>query len=190
MKRMLPLMAASDGKDAGGTAANDHVSAFYFEENGGIPNNPFLPVLIYHGVFKGRTDEIEKVFQKNNWGNNWVWTIFPYHHFHSNSHEVIAVRSGYAKVQLGGPKGKIFTISEGDCVLLPAGTGHKRIESGDGFAVTGGYPGGQDYDTQMKADETLRENIRKTGMPETDPVFGKNGPLFSYWTREPGGKAG
>ncbi|MGJ8538051.1 cupin domain-containing protein [Heyndrickxia coagulans] len=190
MKRLLPFMSASDGKDAGGTAANDNVSAFYFEENGGIPNNPFLPVLIYHGVFKGRTDEIEKVFQKNNWGNNWVWTIFPYHHFHSNSHEVIAVRSGHAKVQLGGPQGKIFTISEGDCVLLPAGTGHKRIESGGGFAVTGGYPGGQDYDTQMRADETLRENIRKTGMPETDHVFGKNGPLFSYWTPEPGGKAG
>ncbi|GER71834.1 hypothetical protein BpJC7_31370 [Weizmannia acidilactici] len=183
MKRLFPFAAASNGKDAAGASGNSDISTAYLEDGGTIPNNPDLPVLIYHGVFKGRTEQIEETFQKNNWGNNWEWTIFPYHHFHSTSHEVLGVRHGQAKVMLGGPNGKIFTISEGDCIVLPAGTGHKRIEARDGFSVVGGYPGSQDYDTQTKADETLRENIQKVGIPATDPVFGSDGPLFTYWKK-------
>jgi hypothetical protein len=62
------------------------VQTFTFKDDGTIPNNPYFQVLIYPGAFKGRTGQIVKTFEKNNWGNNWVDGVFPYHHFHSTSH--------------------------------------------------------------------------------------------------------
>ncbi|WP_018664684.1 cupin domain-containing protein [Heyndrickxia acidiproducens] len=178
-----PAFSAFKGNETPAAAAEKDVSTVYFDDDGTIPNNPTLPVLLYHSVFKGHEDQIKTTFQKHNWKNNWEWTIFPYHHFHSNSHEVLGVSRGHAQVQLGGPNGKIFTVSAGDVMLLPAGTGHRLIESSDDFAVIGGYPNGRDYDLHRKETAELKENIRNVDVPETDPVYGSHGPVFEIWRK-------
>jgi uncharacterized protein YjlB len=116
----------------------------------GIPNNPTLPVVIHHGVEEIVDDPAacERLFQSHGWGGNWRNGIFPFHHFHSNAHEVLGIVSGAAKVTLGGPGGERLTVEAGDVLVLPAGTGHKREDSGSGLLVIGGYPAGQEnYDT-------------------------------------------
>ncbi|GAA0594994.1 hypothetical protein GCM10009001_08900 [Virgibacillus siamensis] len=64
------------------------------------------------------------------------------------------------------------------------GAGHKRLECSDDFSVIGAYPNGQNYDFCYGcADERpdKLENIKQVPLPDNDPLFGKNGPLFSYW---------
>lgn len=157
------------------------VQTYMFKDDGTIPNNPTFPVLIYPGAFKGRTGQIVKTFEKNNWGNNWVDGVFTFHHFHSTSHEVLGVISGHATLKLGGEKGKEFKVSAGDVVVLPAGTGHKRLSSSSDFSIAGGYPDGQDYDTQTKETQALKDNIARVGKPKQDPVYGNQGPLLQIW---------
>ncbi|MBO0994440.1 cupin domain-containing protein [Bacillus sp. SD088] len=69
-----------------------------------------------------------------------------YHHYHSNTHEVLAVVSGWANLQLGGEKGVEVKVTKGDVIVLPAGTGHKLIEKSPEFGVVGAYPNGNKYD--------------------------------------------
>ncbi|MET1248835.1 cupin domain-containing protein [Sporolactobacillus sp. STCC-11] len=157
------------------------VQTVTFKDDGIIPNNPYFQVLIYPGAFKGRTGQILKTFEKNNWGNNWVDGVFPYHHFHSTSHEVLGVISGHATLRLGGQKGNNFKVSAGDVVVLPAGTGHKRLSSSSDFSIAGGYPNGQDYDIQTKETKALKDNISHVGKPKQDPVYGNQGPLLNIW---------
>lgn len=159
------------------------VKAVYFEDDGSIPNNPTLPLLIYSQVFEA-SDDIAEIFNQNNWTGTWRNGIFDYHHYHSTSHEVLGVAAGWAEVQLGGEKGESFKIQAGDMVVIPAGVGHKRLKASTDFAVIGGYPDGRDYDLLTgKAEERPENlhNISEVPLPETDPVFGENGPLFEHW---------
>lgn len=52
--------------------------------------------------------------------------IFSYHHYHRNNHELLAVLAGHAEVQFGGPDGPIVRVEDGDALILPAGTAHKK----------------------------------------------------------------
>ena len=76
------------------------------------------------------------------WGGTWVDGVFDFHHFHSTSHEVLAVVAGRATLELGGPQGEAFEVAAGDVLVLPAGTGHRRATARDGFTVVGAYPAG------------------------------------------------
>jgi uncharacterized protein YjlB len=137
-----------------------------------IPNHPRFPVLIYRGV---PVAEIERVFADHGWGGAWANGVFDFHHFHSTSHEVLAVVSGSATLELGGPQGEAFEVAEGDVLVLPAGTGHRRAAARDGFTVVGAYPAGQErYDLLREADAAARERIRAVPVPERDPVGGES----------------
>ena len=155
-------------------------------ENGNFPNNTTLPVLLYKNVFTNKVtpETIESSFAKNNWGGSWRNGVYNFQHYHSTAHEAWGVYSGWAEVQLGGDGSDVVRIEKGDLVILPAGTAHKRIDSGAGFAVVGAYPDGQQWDMNYgKKDEAAkaRPNISKVALPTTDPVFGKNGKIFEYW---------
>jgi uncharacterized protein YjlB len=170
------------------TNNNAEIVTLKIEENGNFPNNPKLPVLLYKNVFDFLDDDpaatIEKVFAENSWSGSWRNGIFSYHHYHSNSHEALGVYSGWAKVQLGGPGNHPVRIEKGDLVVLPAGTSHKKIDSGDGFAVVGSYPGGKSYDMNYgKAEdvESAKKNIAKVPLPKEDPAFGEGGKMFDFW---------
>lgn len=160
---------------------------YYLKENGNFPNNPHLPLLIYHQVFTLPDSDpalVEEQLNDNNWKNSWRNGILDYHHFHSNSHEVIAVYSGKALVMFGGPKGPEEVLKKGDVAILPAGTAHKAIQLDEDFACIGAYPAGRSYDMHSGDEQEFSEvkrNIQKVVIPVNDPVFGKEGPLFDYW---------
>jgi uncharacterized protein YjlB len=132
-----------------------------------IPNHPRFPVVIYRGV---EVADVRETFARNGWGGSWVNGVFAFHHFHSTSHEALAVLAGRATLELGGPQGDRFEVEQGDVLLLPAGTGHRRADADRDFTVLGAYPRGQeDYDI-LRADEPgARERIALLGVPR-DPL--------------------
>jgi len=144
-----------------------------------IPNHPSFAVLIYRGVdgVADGPDVARRLFATHGWGGSWVDGVFDFHHFHSTSHEALAVVAGAATIELGGPQGESFDVAAGDVLVLPAGTGHRRATARDGFTVVGAYPAGQeDYDL-LRGDDpdevaAARERIAALGAPREDPVGG------------------
>jgi uncharacterized protein YjlB len=154
---------------------------------GRIPNHPSFPVLVYHGVDAAAAgaDAVRATFADHGWGGSWVDGVFSFHHFHSTSHEALAVVAGRATLELGGPQGEAFDVAAGDVLVLPAGTGHRRASADADFTVVGAYPAGQeDYDVLRGDDpaevEAARERIVALGPPDADPVGGEG---ISRWQR-------
>ncbi len=153
-----------------------------------IPNNPGLPLMIYKNTVvnaKGyQARSIESILHKNKWFNGWRNGIYDFHHYHSTAHECLFVYSGRAHAQFGGEQGVDLEIDSGDMVVLPAGTGHKRLMSTMDFKVIGVYPDGQDWDMNYGyKDERWNalSNIKKVPLPEKDPLYGEKGPLMKHW---------
>ena len=145
-----------------------------------IPNNPRFPVLIYHEVDAAAAgaDAARRLFSQHGWGGSWVDGVFGFHHFHSTSHEALAVVAGRATLEIGGPQGEAFDVAAGDVLVLPAGTGHRRASSDAGFTVVGAYPAGQENYDLLRGDdpaefEAARERIAALGAPPDDPVGGE-----------------
>lgn len=162
--------------------------AHHFADDGAMPNNPKLPVLLYAKAIDLHGDPavaIEHLFGANGWPPQWRNGIYDYHHYHSTSHEVLGIARGQAKVRLGGEKGRDFDLRAGDVVVLPAGTGHKCLSASGDLLVIGAYPPGQeDYDIKrggsLDRPEAL-ENISRVALPDNDPVYGEDGPLLWMW---------
>jgi uncharacterized protein YjlB len=153
-----------------------------------FPNNARLPLLIYKKVFKDenaeKPEEYEKLFGVNGWFNSWRNGIFDYHHYHSNTHEVLGIYGGFAKVQFGGSKGITMQVTTGDVVLIPAGVAHKCIGASDDFKCVGAYPDGKSYDINkgLKGERPgTDKNIENVPLPQADPI-GEHGELFEYWS--------
>ncbi|SPE63336.1 conserved hypothetical protein [Verrucomicrobia bacterium] len=164
------------------------VEAHQLQDDGTIPNNPKLPLLIYQGAVKLNTQDgasiIEQLLEAHQWGGSWRNGIYPYVHYHSTAHEVLAVFSGSAKVQFGGKHGVSVTLHTGDVVIIPAGVAHKKLGSSQSFAVVGAYPKGQEWDMCYgKTDERpeVDRNIASVALPAADPIYGAQGPLLKYW---------
>jgi uncharacterized protein YjlB len=158
-----------------------------FKDDGVIPNNR-LHLLLYRGVLpNGGVDPATRVvqlFAANNWTNSWRNGIYPFHHYHSTSHEVLGVYRGSATVRLGGEQGKDFKVSAGDVIVIPAGVGHKNLGASEDFGVVGAYPDGRDWDLLTgKPGERPQadKNIASLPVPDNDPVFGAQGPLRGIW---------
>ena len=162
------------------------IQHYHFKDNGVIPNNS-LPLLVYKFAFPvsdSLADVMEETFATHNWTNSWRNGVFPYHHYHSITHEVLGIYSGHAQLQLGGEQGEKIDIEAGDVLVIPAGVGHKKISASADFGVIGAYPDGKDYDLLTgKEGERPRadERIAAVPLPETDPVLGKEGGIAEYW---------
>ena len=156
-------------------------------DDGTYPNNEELPVLVYRQAFDADEAEIEEAFRRNGWGGTWRNGIYSYHHYHSTAHEVLGVARGTARVQLGGDEGATFELAAGDVVVIPAGVAHKNLGSSPDFLVVGAYPAGQEYDMNYgRPGERPRadQNIEMVPRPDSDPVYGKEGLLLEYWSRD------
>lgn len=159
----------------------------HLEDDGVVPNSP-LPVLLYRGEPADDCDAaaaFERLFTGNRWPAQWRGGVFAFHHYHSRAHEALGVSAGRARIQLGGEQGPIVEVSAGDAAVLPAGTGHCRIEGGDGFAVVGAYPENQPEWDLVRADpaehDAAVERIARVPLPDADPVAGADGPLMGLW---------
>ena len=160
-----------------------------FTDDGSIPNNPSLPFVHYRGGIDltGSPDPeqvIEKTFAANGWGNMWRNGIYPYVHYHSMIHEAMGLARGRATVRFGGENGREIEIAFGDVVILPAGTGHQLISQSQELVVIGAYPPSGKYDLcrGSKAEHAKAvASIPNVPLPETDPVFGADGPLLTLW---------
>jgi len=160
----------------------------YFVKDDGIFPNNRLPILHYPSVLELppllAARAVRKLFQENNWTNNWKQGIYTYHHYHSNTHEVLGVCKGEALLQLGGENGISLFIQKGDVLVIPAGVAHMNLGKENDVTCVGGYPDGRDYDMNYgKPDErpTADHNIASVPLPKTDPVFGKKGGLLQAW---------
>lgn len=151
------------------------------DPDGLVPNNADLPLIVYRGVFTPGEDEqsIERRFAANGWSNAWVNGIYPFHHYHATTHEVLGLARGTAQVQFGGPSGPVLEVAAGDAVMIPAGVGHCRLSPSGGLSVVGAYPGGADWDLRRTTPQEYRTalpRIAAVPVPASDPILGQEGP--------------
>jgi uncharacterized protein YjlB len=165
---------------------------FSFPDDGFTPNNPYWPVLLYRKSvrFPRSMDPaavLEEVFAANSWGDMWRNGIYDYLHYHSQTHEVLGVARGKAKIRLGGAKGKNVELGAGDVVVIPAGTGHQCLKASPSFLVVGAYPPSGVYDecgpAAAEHDRAVKR-ISRVARPRKDPVWGAGGPLMTIWKRK------
>lgn len=161
------------------------VESFFLAPGATVPTNNDLPVIAYRRVFHGENDHaraFEAAFAGNGWQGLWRNGIYDYHHYHSGAHEVLGIARGHARIVLGGPEGREVAVTSGDCLLLPAGTGHCRISASPDLLVIGGYPPGQRADMQSgPVDATMLEAIRNCPLPEHDPVGNEEDGVAKLW---------
>ncbi|HEY1024581.1 MAG TPA: cupin domain-containing protein [Sphingobacteriaceae bacterium] len=165
-----------------------HVVCHKCADDGSFPNNPVLPIMVYKGALLLHPEQdapaVKKIFEEHGWSNSWEAGIYDYHHYHSVTHEVLGVICGKAEVQLGGPEGVCVELVRGDVVVIPAGVAHKCLSSSKDFRVVGAYPEGRNYDMNYGREgerPRVDDNIRNVSVPDTDPVYGSEGPLIKNW---------
>lgn len=174
------------GADAVLGAAGEEPEVLRFGPNGWMPNNERLPVLLYRGALHGEQDltgRIEELVRRHGWRPEWRNGVYPFHHYHSTAHEVLAFSRGEATLILGGepPVGQEVTVRSGDIALLPCGTGHFRKSASGDFLVSGAYSLGQQWDLLRSApDAEAVARMRGLPFPEADPVGGRLGRLWGY----------
>lgn len=160
----------------------------HFSSDGRTPNSPH-PVLIYRQLPLELGDlaaAFEQLFSSHLWPADWRGGVYDYHHYHSTAHEVLGVFRGQARLMLGGEQGQAIEVRAGDALVLPAGTGHCRLQASADFAVVGGYPREQCYDL-LRPDEhshaAALARIAQVRVPVSDPVSGTQGALVSLWRK-------
>ena len=78
------------------------VEAYFFTDDGRVPNNPALPLLVYRDALEtgpGCAEACEALFAANDWSGTWRNGIFARHHYHSTAHEVLGIAAGSVRVR-------------------------------------------------------------------------------------------
>src|ERR1700732_3194652 len=69
------------------------IEQHWFDDDGVVPNNPRLPLVVYRGVLEsgpGAAASCETLFAGNGWSGGWRGGVYPSHHYHSTPHEARA----------------------------------------------------------------------------------------------------
>jgi uncharacterized protein YjlB len=163
---------------------------FRFKNDGETPNNPHFPMILYRSPVRlpksfDTAAVFEDLFEANGWGDSWRDGMYDFLHFHTRTHEVLGIARGTARAEFGGANGKRLDLRTGDVVILPAGTGHRRIKASPDFLIVGAYPvNAGKYDEPKPAEVNHSEALKAIAdvlVPRADPVYGKRGPLKRIW---------
>jgi len=134
------------------------VENYRFADDGEVPNNPQLTLIVYRGVLETGADAAAScvaLFERNGWTGAWRNGVYLHHHYHSNAHEVLGIAAGWVRVRLGGERGRT--------VELPRGQNPDM-----------GRPGATDR-------VSAGRRIDAAPLPTGDPVHGASGPLLERW---------
>ena len=160
---------------------------YRFADDGVVPNNAALPLVVYRGALAESADRAgacERMFAQHGWADGWRNGIYPHHHYHSTAHEVLGIARGNARVRLGGEGGEVVELNAGDVVVIPAGIAHKCEAATSDLLVIGGYPRGQRPD-MCRADPGQHDRalaaVAAVPLPDADPVTGGAHPLVECW---------
>jgi uncharacterized protein YjlB len=111
-----------------------------------IPNSP-QPLLHYPKLLSDNeisADRVHNLFSSNGWQTQWIFRYGPTQpsHYHSTTHECMAVLSGTAKIRFGVADLDDSAIGEGkeeggvevdaqpgDVFVIPAGVAHKTFDT-------------------------------------------------------------
>ncbi|KAK4541672.1 hypothetical protein LTR36_007816 [Oleoguttula mirabilis] len=157
--------------------------------HGLIPNTSIQnkPLLIYRSAFPSGTGaaQIEKHLASVGVVTpQWRYTMYSTSHFHSTSHEVLAIASGQARLCFGheeNPGCVEVGVGRGDVVVVPAGVAHRLVEDVEGgFEMVGCYPKGSSWDMcyGKSGEEGKIGNIEDLRWFQRDPVYGDEGPAL------------
>ncbi|MGA8671274.1 MAG: cupin [Terracidiphilus sp.] len=185
---MLTALGIHSDRPVFASAKSSAPEVLQLSQNGWMPNNERLPVLLYRAAFDiGESESdpasmFEQAFERNGWPPQWRNGVYDFHHYHSTAHEVLGFVQGHARLMLGGDGGHEVTVQAGDVAVLPTGTGHCNLESSEDFLVVGAYPPDQHWDICRNA-PTLADQKRMRGLafPGSDPVSGISGALVRLW---------
>ena len=161
-----------------------NVETYRFADDGIVPNNAALPLVVYRGAFPDSGDRAaacEAMFARNGWPGSWRNGIHAHHHYHSTAHEALGIVAGSAKVRLGGDRGTVVDLHAGDVVVIPAGVAHKGEAASPDLLIVGAYPGGRGPDMRIPGKDDREQalaNIAAVPPPATDPACGRSGPLI------------
>lgn len=165
------------------------VSSYQIPAINHVPNTSIQkkPLLIYHSTFNPTTsaDAIESHFLAVSVVDpQWRYTMYSTSHFHSTTHEVLAIVSGKARLCFGGeenPKRVELTVEMGDVIVVPAGVAHRLlVDVEGGFSMIGAYPRGKSWDMcyGKEGEEEKVKGIEKVEWFSRDPVYGDEGPVL------------
>ncbi|WP_215845143.1 hypothetical protein [Candidatus Pantoea bituminis] len=84
-----------------------------------IPNHPSLPVMHFRAT--NRMPEAQHTVLTRlthaGWHTQWKSVPFSYQHFHSKAHAIFVVAAGNGKMQLGGERGEVIHVAQGDLLF-------------------------------------------------------------------------
>ncbi|KAK9897870.1 hypothetical protein P389DRAFT_169890 [Cystobasidium minutum MCA 4210] len=191
--KLLPV------KEAISTAKTYIIPAYKDFPNSSLHN---LPLIIYRpfavGNGSGTLDpaEVERLLEGNDLTPAWRYGMYPFNHYHSNTHEILVPYKGSAKLAFGhdsSPDCIHHTAVPGDVYILPAGIAHRSLEQSNDFQMVGSYPAGShDWDNckgshneeeKKKLWNSVSQLGRKENWLKMDPIYGDTGesPLRSFW---------
>jgi uncharacterized protein YjlB len=163
------------------------LETYRFADDGEVPNNPQLALIVYRGVLETGADAAAScmaLFERNGWTGAWKNGVYSHHHYHSSAHEVLGIAAGWVRARLGGEAGRTVELRAGDVIVIPAGVAHKNEGATADLVVVGAYPREQSPDI-CRPDATdlvsAGQRINAVPLPAGDPVLGPSGPLREHW---------